>query len=261
MLRGALTAVLLAVVAGCGTVPATRLESASQLATPVTDEASPSPLAPATSRTPHPAATDIDPGGTAVPQQPFGPDEFWFRTGGGAASMDTYESGAAMLRAADLVVVGRLERFARGPDDPVAPDGTRGYNHLLTLSVTKVIRGTLTSPAGAPGTVSVLAFHGFSWDQARFRAYAASAPIGQRVILFLGNPAAEVKRSGGDPGTSLLRPELYVMLNGLQAWVRDDDGTARVYMGELGPRWMQALDGMSFEAVVQGFVEQAAAIP
>jgi hypothetical protein len=238
-----------------GTPPPSARSSPTPTPTP-----RPSP-SPAPSRTPHPAATDIDPGGTAVPQQPFGPDEFWYRTGGGAASMDTYASGPAMLRAADLVVVGTLDRYERGPTLPVAPDGTLAYFSQMTLSVTGVISGNPISAADAPGTVTVIALQGFAWDLGQFRAYAASAPIGQRVVLFLRNSVAETVRGGQDPKSAGVGPEVYVMLNGLQAWVRDDGGTARVYKGELGPRWMQALDGMSFEAVVQGFVEQAAAIP
>jgi len=248
---------LLVVSAGCVAAPTS---PAGAAATAGASTSSTAAAPPSAKRTPHPAATDIDPGGTAAPEKAFGPDEFWARTGG-TDMVATFDSEAALLRAADLVVVGTLDRYEKGPTLKVSADGTLAYFSQMTLSVDQVVRGKLVSAAGAPDTVGVIALLGFDWDQTRFSAYAASAPIGKRVVLFLYNSVAATIRGEEDPKTAGVGPEVYVMLNGSQAWIRDDGGAARVYAGEAASTWATAMAaGRSFDDVVKGLVGEAAKI-
>jgi hypothetical protein len=176
---------------------------------------------------------------------PYGADQFWARMGGGVDYVATFGSLDEALRASDLVIEGTIIRLEKGPVITVGL-GQVAYTYRLRLRIVRVIRGTLISPVNWPETVLVSAIHGFSWDEARYAEDVASVPARDHVILFLRNPAAHSVRIGqlvGDIGGG---PEIYTLVNGSQAWIREDSGTARVYRGDGESAWVVALDGRPF---------------
>jgi hypothetical protein len=204
-----------------------------------------------------PTAADIEPSRTAVAPAAYGTNEFWYRMGGGADMVTTYDSLSSIAGAADLVIVGTLQGFAKGPTLKLDSQGHVAYTYWLTIKVARTIRREAISPSGNAGIVQVGAIHGFSWDEARYRVDMASAPIGDRVLLFLRNPVADAARRGVPTGDIGGGAEVYDMINGSQAWLRDDLGAARTYVGEGSSAWMTAIAGSSFDEAVQTVVTAA----
>lgn len=171
--------------------------------------------------------------------------------GGGVDMIVTYDPPGSAIKASDLVIVGTLLRFEKGPVLKLSDQGAVAYTYHLTLKVTSVVKGSVISRVGGPGTVVVGAIHGSSWDEARYKALAASGTVGDRVILFLRNPVADAARKGEPTGDIGGGAEIYVMLNGSDAWIRDNHGMAEVYDGEGSSAWMTAMGGQPFDDVVQ----------
>lgn len=219
--------------------------------TPGTTDPSTATARPPASMRPLPTTSDGDASNGAVGQASYTPKQFWFMMGGGVDMIATYNSHGSAVKAADLVIVGTLQRFEKGPVLKLTDQGDVAYTYHLTVKVGSVIKGAVISPLDGPGTVVVGAIHGSSWDEARFQALAASGTVGDRIVLFLYNPVADAARKGAPTGDIGRGAEIYVMLNGSDAWIRDNHGVAEVYDGEGSSAWMTAMGGQPFDDVVQ----------
>src|SRR5512140_1453697 len=86
-------------------------------------------------------APDVDPSGTALISSKYGPAEFWLRMGGGLGTMEVFDSLGSITSAADLVIVGNLQGFSKGPVLKLDNAGAVAYTYRLRLRVEQTIKG------------------------------------------------------------------------------------------------------------------------
>jgi len=155
----------------------------------------------------------------------------------------SYDSLAAIGDASDLVVLGTLTGIRPGRDVEVTETKETEYQATITVRVDEVLKGRpVEAAAGALQVEFLLAFSPGSYDP-----WAKSAPIGDRVVLFLVNKGAEATRLGLAPDAPGWGVDYYTVRNG-QGFVRDAGGTSQV-KPDADP-WLLALSGRPFDEVV-----------
>jgi hypothetical protein len=219
-------------------------------------EASPTPsfgaVAPTTSPAPPPSP------------EPLSPDQAWALLIPGDPAAISYPSLEAIVRAADLVVVGRLGNLAYGPTN-ADEYGVIGYMTSLSVEVDRVLLGAPRSRV--PGTVTlwvVLGLGDRSYDyRPEFERLSAAISRGERAIFFLVNMAEKASRNGFPLDDPQADPYAYQILGG-QGFLRDVAGRVEPpqlsedALGRMAGRWQLALRGRPFDEVVAEIAALAA---
>jgi hypothetical protein len=185
---------------------------------------------------------------------------FWTRIGGGE-NAETFDSLRSMIGASDLVMVGVVTEFRSGRQIAFPETGETMYMAEVRLRVSDTIRGSLRSPNDDPGSVVVETSFGFSPDPSRLSAMEASTPVGSRVVLFLGNKAADAVRHGFPPDAPYAGETYYFLLNGVQAAISDDAGIVAISPGAEDWPWLTGIKGRAFDRVVRDIKATSSATP
>lgn len=186
------------------------------------------------------------------------PGEFWASIGGGE-NAETFESLAAVIRASDLVAVGTVREFRDGRRIFFSETGETMYQAEVRVRVDEILHGSLISPRDDPGTVVVETSLGFAPNPSRLAALQASAPVGNRVILFLLNINAASARNGDAPDRPYLGEIYYFAPNGIQDAIWDAGGAAAIGSGAEAYPWLVRLKGQPFDGIVRDIRAAAAA--
>lgn len=215
-----------------------------------------------------PASTPPDSAAVALPSlEPLSADEAWAMLIPGDPTSISYRSPAALMRDADLVVVGRLGGVRAGPDN-ADKYGVVAYLASVTLDVERVIRGTLVTRE--PGTLTLWVVIGIGDGGSDFSAqvdqFATSVPRGERAVLFLVNMAAKAGRNDFPADDPQADPYAYQILGG-QGFLRDvggrvePPGLSADALAIMAGRWQEDLRGRPFDQVVRSLEAIAAGTP
>lgn len=198
-----------------------------------------------------PPATSADPRETAIPQVgPVDEDTFWAMVGGDA-HVETFDSLKQIIASSDLIVVGEVVEFREGRRILIPETGDTMLMGEIRIKSAEVLRGRVESPPDSPGIVVVEAIAGFSTDPSPFAVLDASTPVGRRVVVLLLNKADDAVRRGFPPDAPYAGKNYYALLNGIQAVVRDDAGSAAVGYRAHEWAWLEGLKGRPFDDVLE----------
>lgn len=236
-----------AVLGGCIAAPGSSLTSNSIPTNQPTSGTIPLPSS---------ATVTPDPSETAVPQEPYAEPEFWDRFGG--TDMQTvYGSLREIAAASDVVLVATVEDVVPGRKIPVPETGETEYMATMTLTVDDVIRGSVQSAVGSPGTVQVETLLSFNPPGSILNSMIQSAPKGRQVLLFLANRTADVLRHGLPPTHPAAADDYYFVLTGIEGYVLNVGGKAKISR-DADVDWLRAFDAQPFEDVVSASRSAAA---
>lgn len=234
LMRFGASAGLFALFAGCVASPG---------ATPGTTSVSSAP-----SPEPSSAFVTPDPSETAVPEKAYGEQTFWDRFGG-TDQQATYGSLLEIVATSDVVVVATVKDVAPGRKIPVPGTGETEYMATMTLDVDDVIKGSVASPAGAPGTIQVETLLSFNPPGSILDAMVQSVPKGRQVLLFLGNWTAEVLRHGLPATHPAAGDDYYFVLTGIEGYVLNVGQKGQVSR-EADVDWLRDLNARPFSEIV-----------
>lgn len=166
-------------------------------------------------------------------------DAFWTAAYVRALEVEHYETTAALIEAADAVVVGRIADAVPGRvfGDP---SEAAAFYVSATLQIDEVLRGDLSE--GTAVTLELLVPR-----EEEMPGMVASVPT-ERTIFFLRNKGAEARTLGLPVDVQAAEAPFYRLVM-LTSYLREFDGAVHVGLGT-EDEFLLALEGKNFDALV-----------